>query len=92
MDSVLQIILLLCIFSVGNGIVFRQGRFKHHGLVPPPKNDYQGQLPPDLWFKQKLDHFNPQDTRTWQQVSESINLILNLELEVERIYTTRSLN
>lgn len=23
----------------------------------------------DKWFVQKLDHFNPTDTRTWKQVS-----------------------
>jgi pimeloyl-ACP methyl ester carboxylesterase len=26
-----------------------------------------GNLPPDMWLTQRLDHFRPSDTRTWQQ-------------------------
>ena len=50
-----------------NASVFKQGRYKD-GFLRPPNIKYDAELPSDLWFTQKLDHFNPQDLRTWQQV------------------------
>ena len=48
------------------------GRFKHgrpkHGMLGAPMNKGNYNLPPDMWFKQKLDHFNDADLRTWNQV------------------------
>ncbi|XP_014248956.1 putative serine protease K12H4.7 [Cimex lectularius] len=32
----------------------------------PPRVKYQ-RLPPDMWFEQKLDHFDPTNTHTWNQ-------------------------
>ena len=58
----LQLMLLTC-----NASVFKQGRYKD-GFLRPPNIKYDAELPPDMWFTQKLDHFNPQDLRTWQQV------------------------
>lgn len=47
---------------------FLHGRPKH-GLLGAPKLPQGSVLPPDMWLKQKLTHFNDADTRTWQQVS-----------------------
>lgn len=38
---------------------------KLHGLKPPMIN--LKVLPKDLWFDQKLDHYQPTDLRTWRQ-------------------------
>ena len=44
-------------------------RSKHYGgKLGEPAGEWQGELPPDQWFVQSLDHFNPSDTRTWKQV------------------------
>ncbi|XP_067948352.1 putative serine protease K12H4.7 [Watersipora subatra] len=49
-----------------NGFAFRNGRYRG-GFLQPPRHEHKGSLPPDQWFQQQLDHFNPQETRTWQQ-------------------------
>ncbi|KAF6021118.1 hypothetical protein EB796_020571 [Bugula neritina] len=62
-------ILLLVIFItvlVECKQLFKQGRFDS-GFIPPPKYKHDSSLPPDLWFDQVLDHFNPQDLRSWKQ-------------------------
>ena len=60
-------LLLLFASSFVDATVFRQGRYKN-GFIRAPTKPEGVQLPPDMWFEQKLDHFNPQDQRTWQQV------------------------
>ncbi|XP_037068422.1 LOW QUALITY PROTEIN: putative serine protease K12H4.7 [Pollicipes pollicipes] len=35
-------------------------------LMPPPRAT-EVPLPPDQWYTQRLDHFQPTDQRTWQQ-------------------------
>lgn len=50
-----------------NAAVFKQGRYKD-GFLRSPNIKYDAELPPDMWFRQKLDHFNPQDQTNWQQV------------------------
>lgn len=45
---------------------FHLGR-ERGGNVKAPETTHR--LPPDQWFTQKLDHFNPTDERVWQQVS-----------------------
>ena len=37
-----------------------------HGMLLPPYADEQDELP-EQWFPQQLDHFDPQNTITWQQ-------------------------
>ena len=49
---------------------FFRGRPKH-GMLGAPKLPRGSILPPDMWIKQKLTHFNDADTRTWQQVSSA---------------------
>ncbi|XP_046391148.1 putative serine protease K12H4.7 [Ischnura elegans] len=39
----------------------------HGGLLGEPVMDRNFSLPPDQYFSQKLDHFNPTDVRTWKQ-------------------------
>ncbi|XP_064088841.1 putative serine protease K12H4.7 [Macrobrachium nipponense] len=45
---------------------YKYGRPRNGFMYPPPKPKGVT-LPPDQWFVQKLDHFNPTDTSTWSQ-------------------------
>lgn len=45
---------------------FLRGRSKY-GNIGTPKLSKEHDLPPEQWFKQQLDHFNPTDARTWEQ-------------------------
>lgn len=58
---------LQVILAVQSSQHFRLGRSKGGNLgAPGGARSYN--LPPAQWFKQKLDHFTPTDTRTWKQV------------------------
>lgn len=52
--------------------LFHRGR-PRGGMMGSPKRTlrsvlHRGKSPSDeLWYSQQLDHFNPADTRTWQQ-------------------------
>lgn len=46
---------------------FHLGRSLGGNLGAPETN--KTTLPPEEWFEQTLDHFNPTDGRTWKQVS-----------------------
>lgn len=48
--------------------IFHLGR-SHGGNIADPELLTNYKLPPDQWFDQTLDHFNPTDERTWKQVS-----------------------
>lgn len=37
--------------------------------LSPPQVNEGVQLPPDQWFEQKLDHFDPTNKKTWLQVN-----------------------
>ncbi|XP_033099786.1 putative serine protease K12H4.7 [Anneissia japonica] len=37
------------------------------GMLPPPVTNKYHVLPPDQWIEQKLDHFDPTNTKTWKQ-------------------------
>ncbi|XP_071951761.1 putative serine protease F56F10.1 [Antedon mediterranea] len=37
------------------------------GMLTPPIISHHDVLPPEQWFEQKLDHFDPTDTNTWKQ-------------------------
>ena len=41
--------------------VLQKHKLKLLPEIPPD------QLPPDTWFQQRLDHFNPHDSRVWLQ-------------------------
>lgn len=61
--------LLLVFMRVDCGKFFRNGR-ESGGNVGKP-NGFKLRFPkqfPELWFTQKLDHFNPNNEVTWQQV------------------------
>ncbi|XP_054258619.1 putative serine protease K12H4.7 [Macrosteles quadrilineatus] len=55
-------LVLLC-----NGSVKISRRDKHGMLGAPPLSTTNSQIPPDSWFTQLLNHFEPTDTRTWKQ-------------------------
>ena len=42
--------------------------WKHESLLGAPTGQYNGDLPPDQWFEQKLDHFDDANSKTWKQV------------------------
>ena len=42
------------------------GRLEH-GMLPPPEAGPGVAKGEDLWFTQFLDHFDPQNSATWQQ-------------------------
>lgn len=52
--------------ALSSGVV-KVSRRDVHGMLgaPPPTND---PLPPDHWFTQLLDHFEPTTSTIWQQV------------------------
>ncbi|XP_062524740.1 putative serine protease K12H4.7 [Bombyx mori] len=58
--------LYVALISVDGVKKFHLGR-SNGGNLGIPGGDYQSNLPPPQWFKQKLDHSNPSDLRTWKQ-------------------------
>ena len=46
--------------------LIHNGRLKG-GFLGAPRSSYNGKLPEDRWFTQRLDHFNEAETRTWKQ-------------------------
>lgn len=70
--AVLSIILSLCVIY-GEAMSSLRRLGKHGALGLPRVNHIRKRLQasriPAKWFEQKKDHFNPQSTETWQQVS-----------------------
>lgn len=62
-------LLLICVPTLGWRTFWKGRRFD--GNVGHP-TDFKGQLggegDEDLWFTQKLDHFEPTNDKTWKQV------------------------
>lgn len=64
---VLYLLLFITVNCVNGERSFRLGRRKNGNLGAP--GDYKGEeVPAPQWFAQKLDHSNPSDLRTWNQV------------------------
>ncbi|XP_022286435.2 putative serine protease K12H4.7 [Crassostrea virginica] len=71
MSAPISTTMKICVIFVLLNVVsslphFFRGRPKH-GMLGAPKLPPGSILPPDMWIKQKLTHFNDADTRTWQQ-------------------------
>lgn len=64
----LIVICLVLVVNAGIPKILR-GRPKGGMLGAPRWNGKNANLPPDMWLKQKLDHFNDADTNYWQQVT-----------------------
>lgn len=47
--------------------IFNKGRVRG-GMFGGPKFEEAVDLPPDEWFEQRLDHYDPSEIRTWNQV------------------------
>lgn len=56
--------LLLAPCLVNASFFYKTMRKRKLSLLPDLPME---QLPPDTWFQQRLDHFDPQDSRTWLQ-------------------------
>lgn len=70
------VFLTILLFGVVSPIsawrTFLRGRSKYGLGVPfSTKED---QLPQEQWLQQNLDHFNPMDARTWEQVTKKYTL------------------
>lgn len=63
----------LSVDLISCGPLFFRGRpLSKHGMLGTPAIHPELfsslQLPEEQWFDQKLNHFDPVDTRTWKQV------------------------
>lgn len=60
---ILLVSLALCgLTTCQQDTYFRLGKILYDATVDQPKSDVHVS-----WFKQQLDHFQPQDTRKWKQ-------------------------
>lgn len=66
---IFTVLVFVQIDSVHGWRKFWKGRHYKGNLHVPIANVSAEQLPPDRWFAQKLDHFDPSNTQTWNQVS-----------------------
>ncbi|XP_014248181.2 putative serine protease K12H4.7 [Cimex lectularius] len=57
--SILSLIVTACIVHCS--------AFRRNSLMVWPPHVENHRLPPDMWFKQKLDHFDPTNMHTWNQ-------------------------
>lgn len=64
-------ILTLSIANALNWSLFKAGG----SLGSPALRRRHKYLPPEQWFEQNLDHFNPIDNSTWKQVH--FNILIN---------------
>ncbi|KAH8397566.1 hypothetical protein KR222_010250 [Zaprionus bogoriensis] len=67
--GLLLLLLLACLIAQCDAWGFRRGRQFNGFLGSPSKmlSLYRTLDVEDMWFKQRLDHFQPADTRTWRQ-------------------------
>ncbi|XP_076248423.1 putative serine protease K12H4.7 [Calliopsis andreniformis] len=67
MRRFIQLLLIVSLINIGIAWqTFMRGRDKHGNLgAPVLSKNYN--LPQEQWFTQFLDHFNPSDSRVWQQ-------------------------
>ncbi|TDG53132.1 hypothetical protein AWZ03_000675 [Drosophila navojoa] len=65
----LPLLVLVCLIAQSSSLGFRNGRHMNGFLGQPSSMPtLQRSLSvEDLWFEQRLNHFKPDDTRTWQQ-------------------------
>jgi len=72
MQFLLLLSIILNILSISTAWrTFLRGRSKGGNLGEPVLSSKK-LLPKEQWFTQYLDHFNPTDTRIWQQVIQDI--------------------
>jgi len=72
MQFLLLLSIVLNILSISTAWrTFLRGRSKGGNLGEPVLSS-EKLLPKEQWFTQYLDHFNPTDTRVWQQVIQDI--------------------
>jgi hypothetical protein len=63
------LLLLLILPCLIDGLPFFHRGRPRGGMLGSPKSSLNRKSSPieELWYTQQLDHFNPADTRTWQQ-------------------------
>ncbi|XP_024084121.1 putative serine protease K12H4.7 isoform X2 [Cimex lectularius] len=57
--SILSLIVTVCIVHCS--------ALRRNSMKPLPPHVKHHRLPPDMWFEQKLDHFDPTNMHTWNQ-------------------------
>lgn len=66
----ISLVLLGLLVAFSECLHFKISRRDKHGMQgSPPPSPTNDPLPPDQWFTQLLDHFEPTTTTTWKQVS-----------------------
>lgn len=63
--AVIALLLAICSCNAWRRPLLLHGRLQH-GMLPPPRASQLIEIP-EQWFSQRLDHFDPQNTMTWQQ-------------------------
>ena len=66
------VVLLILAFNVCTSYAWRRPLLLHgrpeHGMLRAPRcGSCKGDGPEEQWFTQYLDHYDPQNTKTWQQ-------------------------
>jgi hypothetical protein len=69
--TVVSVYVIILLGGVEGWKMFFRGRGRG-GMLGSPKAPPNITVPPDEWFVQQLDHFNPTVLRTWKQVSSRI--------------------
>ncbi|XP_069679162.1 putative serine protease F56F10.1 [Periplaneta americana] len=64
--ALITILVIILSCEVDGWKRFFRGR-RQDGMLGKPRTPPNITLPPDEWFVQQLDHFNPTDFRTWNQ-------------------------
>ena len=70
--KVLELLVLLIVaftasFAFDDEHILRRGLFHRLRHLEPPNRFPNPKSSEDQWFQQRLDHFNPMNTKTWQQ-------------------------
>ena len=64
-------VVVLLLLGLGSCYGWRRPLLLHgrleHGMLPPPYTEHVGIVGEEQWFPQLLDHFDNQNTMTWQQ-------------------------
>lgn len=81
----MKTLIIFCLIIICNfdGIfgwrTFLRGRSKN-GNIGAPILSKEYELPEDMWFQQNLDHFDPTNMQTWQQVIKFLKQVFKFKL------------
>ena len=67
MNKLIGLLIVVFVCSASGWRIFRRGR-ERHGNLGEPATPHKDE-PAELWFEQKLDHFDHSNIKTWKQVN-----------------------